>query len=229
MVATPTTTASPGFTLAIGGRRWWNGLTAETTLTNTSGRDLSDWSVTFTSAHRPSGTPWGCSVSTVELGGGLVQITLRGTGWGQTLKAGASLTVGFNANQGVSIGNAGALSAEMLLAPGTVASLQGAGATTTTPPTPPVPPTPVTPTPVTPTPPTPPATAPELAVTVGGSIWWNGLTAELRLTNRSSRDLASWSHTFRSPHRISGSPWGATVSRVDLGNGLSEYTLRGSG
>ena len=81
MVATPTTTASPGFTLAIGGRRWWNGLTAEATLTNTSGKDLSDWSVTFTSAHRPSGTPWGCSLSTVELGGGLVQITLRGTGW----------------------------------------------------------------------------------------------------------------------------------------------------
>ena len=140
MVATRTTTASPGFTLAIGGRRWWNGLTAEATLTNTSGKDLSDWSVTFTSAHRPSGTPWGCSLSTVDLGGGLVQITLRGTGWGQTLKAGASLTVGFNASQGVSIGNAGALSAEMLLAPGTVAQLQAAGGASTTPITPPVPP-----------------------------------------------------------------------------------------
>lgn len=222
MVASPTAAASPGFTLSIGGRRWWNGLTAETTLTNTSGKDLSDWSVTFTSAHRPSGTPWGCSLTTVDLGGGLVQITLRGTGWGQTLKAGASLTVGFNASQGVSIGNSGSLSAEMLLAPGTVAQLQGAGGASTTPITPPVPPVP----PVTPP---PPAAPPELAVAVGGTIWWNGLTAELRLTNRSGRDLASWSHTFRSPHRITGTPWGATVSRVDLGNGLSEYTLRGSG
>lgn len=222
MVASPSAAASAGFSLSIGGRRWWNGLTSDLTLTNTSGRDLSDWSVTFTSPHRPSGTPWGCSLSTVDLGGGLVQITVRGSGWGQTLKAGASLMVGFNASQGLAIGNSGALSADMLLAPGSVALLQGNG--TSAPTTPPTPPTP----PVPPLPPTPPA-PPELAVAVGGTIWWNGLTAELRLSNRSGQDLASWSHTFRSPHRLTGTPWGATVSRVDLGNGLSAYTLRGSG
>ena len=214
----PTTSATtPALTVAIGGRRWWNGLTAEWTLTNNSGKDLSDWSVSFITPHRISGTPWGCSVSSVELGGGLVQITLRGSGWGASLKAGASLTVGFNASQGVSIGNTGALNAEMLLAPGTSASVSAAGLTSVAPPVPPTPPTP------------PPASASDLAVAVGGTIWWNGLTAELRITNRSGRDLARWSHTFRSPHRISGTPWGATVSRVDLGNGLSEYTLSGSG
>jgi len=197
--------SSAPLAVRIGGRRWRKGFTAEFTLTNTGSQDLQDWSVSFTTSHRISGSPWGATVSGEELGNGLIRYTLRGSGWGARLKAGASLTVGFSGRQGVSIGDAGPLSAELLLA----------GATPAVPPT-------TTPPPV-------PEPAPSLQVEVSGSRWWNGFTAELRITNISGRDLSGWSHRFTTPHRISGAPWGATLSSEELGNGLIRYTLSGSG
>lgn len=211
---TSSATTSTGLAVAISGRRWWNGLTADLTLTNTSGRDLTDWSVSFTSLHRITGVPWGITVTAVDLGNGLTQYTLTGSGWGATVKAGGTLKVGFNATQGVAIGNTGALTAEQLLAPGTP--------TPTPTPTPPV-------TPPVAKPPASPTAPAELSVVVGGSRWWNGFTADLRITNTSGRDLASWSHSFSTPHRITGAPWGATLTSTDLGSGLTRYTLTGSG
>ncbi|MFN7229777.1 MAG: glycoside hydrolase family 9 protein, partial [Synechococcaceae cyanobacterium] len=187
------------------------GFTAELTITNSGSQDLQGWSLSFTTRHRISGTPWGATVSSEELGNGLIRYTLTGSGWGARLRAGASITVGFNGRQGVAIGDAGALSADQLLAPVT--------------------PVPVTPAPVTPVPVTPPLPepAPSLRVEVGGSRWWNGFTAELRITHTSGRDLSGWSHSFTTPHRITGAPWGATLASEDLGNGLMRYTLSGSG
>ncbi|MFN5194327.1 MAG: cellulose binding domain-containing protein, partial [Cyanobacteriota bacterium] len=101
----------------IGGRRWHKGFTAELTLTNSGSQDLEGWSLSFTTRHRISGTPWGATVSGEELGNGLIRYTLTGSGWGARLRAGASITVGFNGRQGVAIGDAGALSADQLLAP----------------------------------------------------------------------------------------------------------------
>ena len=68
-----------------------------------------------------------------------------------------------------------------------------------------------------------------LIVEVGGSRWWGGFTAELKITNSSGKDLQNWSYTFDSPHSISGAPWGATVTSTALGNGISRYTLSGAG
>jgi endoglucanase len=209
MVQTPSSPIS----VAISGKRWWKGFTAELTITNTSGRDLASWSTTFDTPHRITGTPWGVTFTSVDLGNGLTRYTLTGSGWGASLKAGASVKVGFNGSQGVGIGNEGGLTADLLLAPGTAPSPV---------PSPEVPPTP-TPTP-TPTP--APAT---LQVVVGGTRWWNGFTAELTITNSSSQDLTSWSTSFDSPHQVTGTPWGATLSKVDLGSGLSRYTLTGTG
>jgi endoglucanase len=205
MVQTPSSPIS----VAISGKRWWKGFTAELTITNTSGRDLASWSTTFDTPHRITGTPWGVTLTSVELGNGLIRYTLTGSGWGASLKAGASVKVGFNGSQGVGIGNEGALTADLLLAPGTAPSPV---------PSPEAPPSP-TPTPA-------PAT---LQVVVGGTRWWNGFTAELTITNNSGKDLKSWSTSFDSPHQVSGAPWGATLSRVNLGAGLTRYTLTGSG
>jgi endoglucanase len=207
MVQTP---SSP-IRVAISGKRWWKGFTAELTITNTSGQDLTSWSTTFDTPHRITGTPWGVAVGSVDLGNGLTRYTLTGTGWGAALKAGASVKVGFNGSQGIGIGNEGALTADLFLASGTAPA---PGPSTEPPPTPPL----------------TPAPAPDpLRVTVGGTRWWNGFTAELTITNSSSQDLTSWSTSFDSPHQVSGAPWGATLSRVDLGAGLSRYTLTGTG
>jgi endoglucanase len=214
-VQTAVQSTSP-ITVAVGGRRWWNGFTAELTISNTSGRDLTSWSTSFDSPHRVTGTPWGATLTQVDLGGGLTRYALTGTGWGASLKAGASVKVGFSGNQGIPIGNDGALSAAQLFSTG-----QG-----------PAPITPPTVPPPTPTPPptaTPPPAATPLGVEVSGSRWWNGFTAELRITNQSGRDLTSWSTSFESPHRITGTPWGATLTQLDLGGGRTRYTLTGTG
>ena len=124
---TPTPTPSPEPTpsptsddtplaFEIAGDLWWDGFTAEITLTNNSSRDLNGWTWTFESPHTISGDPWGASVSTSSAPNGNYRHTLTGAGWGRTIKAGASITVGFNGNQQQAIGNSGRLSADLLLA-----------------------------------------------------------------------------------------------------------------
>ena len=308
-------------TVEVGGSRWWGGFTAELKITNSSGKDLQSWSYTFDSPHSISGAPWGATVTSTALGNGISRYTLSGAGWAAALKAGASVSVGFNGSQGSSIGNDGALTSAQLfsnstapadtLAPtltsfsstgvalasnlslgfseaiargvGTLSLRKGsatgalvesfdaatstrltlsgsslsvdptalleAGSTyvlvmpagavkdlagnnyggtssynfTTVPPV-------VTPPVVTPPVVTPPVVGNGgLSVEVGGSRWWGGFTAELKITNSSGKDLQSWSYTFDSPHSISGAPWGATVTSTALGNGISRYTLSGAG
>ena len=217
----PLLESSP-LTVEVGGSRWWGGFTAELKITNSSGKDLQSWSYTFDSPHSISGAPWGATVTSTALGNGISRYTLSGAGWAAALKAGASVSVGFNGSQGSSIGNDGVLTSAQLFS----------SSSSTVVPTPPV----VTP-PVVPAPPvvTPPVVTPPvvgnggLTVEVGGSRWWGGFTAELKITNSSGKDLQSWSYTFDSPHSISGAPWGATVTSTALGNGISRYTLSGAG
>ena len=99
----------------IGGDLWWNGFTAEITLSNRSDTPINDWSWSFVSPHTISGEPWGASVATSELGDGSFEHTLSGSDWGQHINPGQSITVGFNGTQQIAIGNSGSLSAALLL------------------------------------------------------------------------------------------------------------------
>ncbi|MEN9878095.1 MAG: endo,4-beta-glucanase [Cyanobacteriota bacterium] len=220
-VVTPPVVGNGGLSVEVGGSRWWGGFTAELKITNSSGKDLQSWSYTFDSPHSISGAPWGATVISTALGNGISRYTLSGAGWAAALKAGASVSVGFNGSQGSSIGNDGALTAAQLISSSPSPVL----------PTPPVVTPPVVPVmPVGPVLPTPPVVGNGgLSVAVGGSRWWGGFTAELKITNSSGKDLQSWSYTFDSPHSISGAPWGATVTSTALGNGISRYTLSGAG
>lgn len=109
------TPSSPSLKVAVAGSLWYHGLTAQITVTNTGTTALSSWSLTFDTTHLLSGTPWGSSLSQVSLGGGLYRSTLSGKDWGAALAAGASVTVGFNASQGLSLGDAGTLTGHGLL------------------------------------------------------------------------------------------------------------------
>ncbi len=101
-------------TVDVGGNRWWGGFTAELKITNSSGKDLESWSYTFDSPHSISGAPWGATVTSTALGNGISRYTLSGAGWAAALKAGSSVSVGFNGSQGSSIGNDGSLTAAQL-------------------------------------------------------------------------------------------------------------------
>ena len=109
---------TPGFRLAVDGEIWWGGLTASLTLTNQSSQTLDDWALSFTSAHRFYGEAWGVDVVTEQLAGGLYRYQLTGADWGQSIGAGESRTVGFNALAGTDLAQVGELSADALLADG---------------------------------------------------------------------------------------------------------------
>jgi endoglucanase len=108
------TPSSPFLKVSVAGSIWYHGLTAKVTVTNTGTTALSSWSLSFDTTHGLSGTPWGSSLSQVNLGGGLYRSTLRGKDWGASLAAGASVTVGFNASQGLGLGESGSLTGPAL-------------------------------------------------------------------------------------------------------------------
>jgi len=103
------TTSSSDLKVGVSGSVWYQGLTAQINVTNTGASALSTWSLSFDTTHRVSGTPWGCKVTQTNLGAGIYRTTLSGDGWAAGLAAGASVNVGFNATQGLSLGATGSL------------------------------------------------------------------------------------------------------------------------
>jgi endoglucanase len=160
-----------GLTVEVGGSRWWGGFTAELKITNSSGKDLQSWSYTFDSPHSISGAPWGATVTSTALGNGISRYTLSGAGWAAALKAGASVSVGFNGSQGSSIGNDGVLTSAQLFS----------SSSSTVVPTPPVVTSPVVPVvpvvpvaPVVPVVATPPVVTPPVTPVGSGAGAGNG-------------------------------------------------------
>ena len=103
----------------VSGDLWWGGFTASVTVTNQSDQTLDDWALSFTSAHRFYGEAWGVEVVTEQLSGDLYRYQLSGADWGQSIGAGESRTVGFNALAGTDLARNGSLSEDTLLATGT--------------------------------------------------------------------------------------------------------------
>ena len=103
---------NPQLEISVGGDLWWQGLTAEITVTNTGNQNLDEWSVTFESPHKFYGEAWGAEVAIEKQDDGHFFYELSGDDWGQSIGAGQSITVGFNAMQGELIGNNGALTSE---------------------------------------------------------------------------------------------------------------------
>ena len=106
--------SSPFLKVGVAGSIWYQGITAQITVTNTGTTALGSWSLTFDTTHQLSGAPWGASLSQVNLGGGLYRSTLSGKDWAASLAAGASVSVGFNATQGLRLGDAGTLTGPAL-------------------------------------------------------------------------------------------------------------------
>jgi endoglucanase len=127
-------TSAPLLKVSVAGSLWYHGLTAQITVTNTGTTAVAGWSLSFDTTHAVTGVPWGVSVSQVNQGGGVYRTTLTGKDWATGLAAGAAVTVGFNASQGLGLGDAGVLTgpalfstsaAQLAASPGNPAYLNG--------------------------------------------------------------------------------------------------------
>jgi len=99
--------SSPTLTSA-GGQIWWGGLTANLTFTNESDEVMNDWDFTFTTPHRIQSSQWGLELlDEVAINDQLTRYTIRGSEYGETIRPGESVTVGFNASQGTELGTSG--------------------------------------------------------------------------------------------------------------------------
>ncbi|QNI90150.1 cellulose binding domain-containing protein [Synechococcus sp. ROS8604] len=115
-------TGSP-LEIQVSGDLWEGGFTASLNVTNQSNQSTDDWGVSFISTHQFYGESWGVDVSTQELGDGLYRYELTGADWAQSLAAGQSMTVGFNALSGEDLSGDSSLTSELLMAPGTELAL----------------------------------------------------------------------------------------------------------
>ena len=102
----------------VSGDLWWGGFTAEITITNSSDQRLDNWAVGFNSTHHFYGESWGVDVVTEEVADDLYSYKIYGVDWGQSIGAGQSMTVGFNALTGMELERSGSLTAESLFAEG---------------------------------------------------------------------------------------------------------------
>ena len=99
--------SSPTLTSA-GGQIWWGGLTANLTFTNESDDIMDDWEFTFTTPHRIQSSRWGLELlEEVAVNDQLTRYTIRGSDYGETIRPGESVTIGFNASQGTELGTSG--------------------------------------------------------------------------------------------------------------------------
>ena len=87
---------------------WWGGLTANLTLTNHGDQPLSDWTYTFLTHHKIQDEAWGLQViDQSDAGNGLSRVTIQGHDFGRRIAPGDSITIGFNAEQGIDLGTTG--------------------------------------------------------------------------------------------------------------------------
>ena len=110
-------TGSP-LEIQVSGDLWWGGFTASLNVTNQSNQSIDDWGVSFISMHQFYGESWGVDVSTQELGDGLYRYEITGADWAQSLAAGQSMTVGFNALSGEDLSGNATFTSELLMASG---------------------------------------------------------------------------------------------------------------
>ncbi|WP_309380989.1 glycoside hydrolase family 9 protein [Cerasicoccus frondis] len=74
---------------------WGSGFTASATITNTTGADLSGWTLTFDWGHVPTNV-WDANLVSVDGD----TITIKNASWNASLPAGGTVTFGFNGSPG---------------------------------------------------------------------------------------------------------------------------------
>ncbi|MEE2826631.1 MAG: cellulose binding domain-containing protein [Planctomycetota bacterium] len=201
---------SGDISVEVAGELWWDGFTAAITVHNDSDAKMEQWQFRFASSHTISGTPWGCTVETTDLGNGFYEHLVRGAEWGRCIPAGGAVYVGFNGDQGAALGNSGLLDADSLFDGGLIGEGDSDGGASD------------------PSSPDGPTETARVSVEVEGDLWWDGFTAAIAVHNETDGKLRNWHFRFVSSHRICGTPWGCRVETTNLGNGLYEHCVKGA-
>ncbi|HCV56615.1 MAG TPA: 1,4-beta-glucanase, partial [Synechococcales bacterium UBA12195] len=100
--------------LSVSGSLYWGGMGGTLTVANGGDQAVEDWSVSFLTRHQDFQS-WAGDVAVVELEPGLYEVSLTPASWNNSIAAGGSLSIDFNATS-VGLPNAGALTSELFFA-----------------------------------------------------------------------------------------------------------------
>ena len=102
--------------VSVSGNLWWGGMSGVLNISNTSDEPLEDWELSFITPHA-NFQSWSTEVQSQSLGDGLTQVTLRPAAWNNSIAAGSSIDVSFNADS-VGLFNSGELTNALFFATG---------------------------------------------------------------------------------------------------------------
>mgnify|MGYP002876364567 FL=1 len=100
--------------LSVSGSLYWGGMGGTLTVANVGDQAVEDWSLSFLTRHQDFQS-WAGDVAVVELEPGLYEVSLTPASWNNSIAAGGSLSIDFNATS-VGLPNAGALTSELFFA-----------------------------------------------------------------------------------------------------------------
>ena len=105
---------SEALMLSVSGSLYWGGMGGTLTIANGGDQAVEDWSVSFLTRHQDFQS-WAGDVAVVELEPGLYEVSLTPASWNNSIAAGGSLSIDFNASS-VGLPNAGELTSELFFA-----------------------------------------------------------------------------------------------------------------
>ena len=108
------TQPAEGLMLSVSGSLYWGGMGGRLTIANAGVDAVENWSVSFLTNHQ-NFQSWAGDVDVVELQSGLYEVTLTPASWNNSIAAGGSLNIDFNATS-VGLANAGELTSELFFA-----------------------------------------------------------------------------------------------------------------
>ena len=116
----PTNASVNPLSLEVSGSLYWGGMSGILTITNTTDREVENWSVSFETPHRDFQS-WAGAARVEPLQGGGSKVTLTPADWNGTIAAGQSIDVSFNAvSEGIP--NSGVLTSDLFFAGGSRAA-----------------------------------------------------------------------------------------------------------
>ena len=96
---------------SVSGNLYWGGMGGTLTIENESNETLTDWSITF-QTRQTDVQVWSSNYEVVDLGDGIFEVTVTPPNWGQSIAAGESINVNFNATS-VGLPNSGTLTDDL--------------------------------------------------------------------------------------------------------------------
>ena len=102
--------------VTVAGNLWWGGMSGVLNISNTSDEPMENWELSFITPHT-NFQSWSTEVQLQSLGDGLTQVTLRPSAWNNSIAAGGSIDVSFNA-ESVGLPNSGELTNALFFAAG---------------------------------------------------------------------------------------------------------------